>query len=55
MTCETGSKRLGIEPLPQNLRDLEAEHFIALVQRERMDETQCRPNTPTFKTSAHAP
>lgn len=38
--------RLGIELLAPYLRDLEAERFIALVQRERMDYTQCRPQHP---------
>lgn len=43
MACKPDSKRLDIRLLPQNLRDLEAQQFIALVERERMDYTQCRP------------
>ena len=43
MTCNPDSKRLGIELLAQHLRNLEAERFIALVQLECMDYTQCRP------------
>jgi hypothetical protein len=43
MTCNPDSKRLGIELLAQHLRDLEAERFIALIQREYMDYTQWRP------------